>query len=301
MSALEVGALLVRALATAAIVVGVAIAVERLGPRRGGVLVGLPIVLGPGFAVLALVEPAAYVGSAAAHALLSLVATQAFMLAYSAAARSGTGVPGALAAAIGAWALCALVLARVEDVGVAAALVAFGAATMLARAAHARLAVPDAPVRTNEGAAALVLRGALAGLLVGGVTAASARLGPALAGLLIAYPVGTTVIAVQIHRRGGVPAVTATLAGATLGTSSLAAFCTCVALLAEPLGAVPAIAVAAVAAVVVTAGALHGGGPGPGLSAPRAKARSRRAPPARGSWRRRARCRARGRRGSRPS
>ncbi|GGK44674.1 hypothetical protein [Salinarimonas ramus] len=252
MSALEVGAFLVRALATAGIVIGITLAVERLGARRGGMLAGLPIVLGPGFAVLALVEPAPYVTDAAGYALLSLTATQAFMLAYSAAARLGAGVASAVAAAIVAWAACAVVFGRVETVGVAPALLAFGSATLLSRAAHGRLVLPVSAVRAREGRALLLLRGALAGLLVGAVTAASARLGPALAGLLMAYPVGTTVIAATIHRRGGAALVIATLSAVTLGTTSLAAFATTLALLAEPIGAGWAFAAALVASLAVT-------------------------------------------------
>lgn len=259
---LELGAFLLRALATATIVIAVTLAVSRLGSRRGGMLAGLPIVLGPGFVVLAVVEPAAYVAQAATYALLSLAATQAFMLAYAATARAGGGVAVALAAATAAWCLCAAGLARLDDVGVAGALLAFALATAVALALHRRLALAETPARGRDGPGLLLLRGALAGLLVGAVSAASSRLGPALAGLAMAYPVGMTVIAAGLHRRHGAPTAIATLAAVALGTASLAAFCATVALLAETLGAGVAVPAGLVGAGLATAGLMRASGGG---------------------------------------
>lgn len=258
---IEIGAFLLRALATAGIVIAITLAVSRLGARRGGMLAGLPIVLGPGFVVLALVEPPAYVAQAATYALLSLAATQAFMLAYAAAARTGGGVPTALAAAIAAWLICAAGFAGLDGVGVAGALAAFVLATAIARLAHRRLVLAEAPARKQDGPGALLLRGALAGLLVGAVTAASARLGPALAGLAMAYPMGMTVIAASVHRRHGAATAIATLAAVALGTASLAAFCATIALLAEPLGSGPAVLAALLASGITTGGLYRASGP----------------------------------------
>jgi hypothetical protein len=249
---LDLGVFLVRAVATAGIVIAITVAVGRLGARRGGVLAGLPIVLGPGFVVLAASEPDAYVAEAATYALLSLTATQAFMLAYSGVARAGGGVGAALAGAFLAWLACAAAFSRLEA-GIAGALLAFAAATALSRSVHRRLALAETPARGTEGPVLLVLRGALAGLLVGAVTAASSRLGPALAGLAMAYPVGMTVIAATIHRRHGAPTVVATLGAVALGTASLAAFCLAIAALATPLGAGIATTVGLAGSLATTA------------------------------------------------
>src|SRR5690606_18972202 len=84
---LPVVPLLIRMAATAFVVIGVAVAVGRLGPIVGGALAGLPIVLGPGFLFLAMQAPPDFAASAAAYSLLSLCATQLFLLAYIVAAR----------------------------------------------------------------------------------------------------------------------------------------------------------------------------------------------------------------------
>ncbi|WP_349367370.1 hypothetical protein [Salinarimonas sp.] len=249
---LDLGVFLVRAAATAGIVIAITLAVGRLGARRGGVLAGLPIVLGPGFVVLAATEPDAYVAEAATYALLSLTATQAFMLAYSGVARAGVGVAAALAGAVLAWLACAAVFTQVEA-GAVGALLAFLAATALSHAAHRRLALVETPVRGRDGPALLLMRGTLAGALVGAVTAASSWLGPALAGLAMAYPVGMTVIAATIHRRHGAPTAIATLGAVAIGTGSLAAFCLAIAVLALPLGAGIATATGLAGAMATTA------------------------------------------------
>lgn len=244
--------ILVRALATAGVVIAVTLAVGRLGARRGGLLAGLPIVLGPGFAVLAITEDAGFVARAAAWSLVSLAATQAFMLAYAVVARAGAGVWLALAAAILAWAAAALVLAR-TDLDLLSALALYAAATALALAAHRRLATGEGPKPAPEGIVPLLLRGALAGTLVAGVTVGARELGPALAGLLLAYPVGMTVIAAGVHRRLGAGAVVATLRAVALGMASLAAFCSTIAVAAPALGGPLAVLAALGAAVAATA------------------------------------------------
>lgn len=245
-------ALIVPAIATGAIVIGVALAVERLGARRGGLLAGMPIVMGPGFLFLALAEPDAYVAQAATAALASLSATQVFMLAYAGAARAGFAVAGALAAAIAAWTAIAAAIAALEP-GIPAALGLFAMATLLARGLGARLLVASAAAKAREGFGLLALRGVLAGALVAAVNAGSSRLGPVAAGLLVAYPVGMTVIAAAIHARAGPATAIATLHAVALGTLSLAAFAATIALAAEPIGALPAFALAAIGSVLATA------------------------------------------------
>ena len=264
---IALAALIVPAIATGAIVIGVALAVERLGARRGGLLAGMPIVMGPGFLFLALAEPDAYVAQAATAALASLSATQVFMLAYAGAARAGLAVAGALAAAIGAWTATAAGLAALEP-GIAAALALFALATLLARWLGARLLVAGEVAKGREGIGLLVLRGVLAGALVAAVSAGSSRLGPVAAGLLVAYPIGMTVIAAAIHARRGAPTLVATLHAVALGTLSLAAFAATIALAAEPIGALPAFSLAAFVSMLATAALMR-------MRAPAGAARTR--------------------------
>lgn len=80
------------------------------------------------------------------------------------------------------------------------------------------------------------MRGILAGLLVAAVTAAAGQLGATVSGLLLAFPIGYTVLSITIHEQFGAETAAATLHSAMFGTMSLAGFCVTLAL------AIPAIA-----------------------------------------------------------
>ena len=220
--------LLVRMGSTAFVVVAVTWAVGAFGPRIGGAVAGLPIVLGPGFYFLSTHAPAAFVAEAAAYALYSLCATQLFLLAYIVAA--GRLPPWAtLAIAVGVWGLVALLLRPLPAVP-SLGLLLFMGATAIGLAVGARQAGPVAGGGPRPGWGLLLLRGALAGVLVALVTGAAGWLGPAVAGLLMAFPIGYMVVALTLHQSMGVPQVRATLHAALLGTTSLAAFCATLAL-----------------------------------------------------------------------
>src|SRR5690606_27927753 len=83
---ISVGALFIRMFATAIVVMSVTWSVGKFGPVIGGALAGLPIVLGPGLYFLVQQSPPAFVSETAAYALVSLCATQLFLLAYIATA-----------------------------------------------------------------------------------------------------------------------------------------------------------------------------------------------------------------------
>ncbi len=240
MNATEIAAFLVRLAATGGVVLGITLAVGRLGTRAGGMLAGLPIVVGPGFVFLAMEEDPAFIARAATFSLLSLCATQAFMLAYLVAARRSPPA-ASVAIAILAWLAAAAVLATV-DIGPVPALALFAASTGLARIVGGRLRIGAAAIRGRDSLLALLARAGLAGLLVGAITAASARLGPHYSGLLLAYPVGMTVIALSVHRRYGAAKVIDTLYATALGATSIAAFCFVAALTAPAYGSALAVA-----------------------------------------------------------
>jgi hypothetical protein len=241
---------LVRLVATAGIVLAVTAIVGRLGPRIGGVVAGLPIVVGPGLAFIALDETPAYLVEAAGFVLVSLTATQAFMLAYGRTAR-GYGAAIALAVAHGAWIAVITILAVPRLSPVVAALLFTCAAVVSAWLLRHAQTVP-APPPAPRGWGSLLLRAGLAGLMVGAISLGSQALGPKLAGLLLAYPVAMTVIAVTIHQRHGKEAAGATLAAASLGTLSIGAFALAVAVLTTPLGMAHALTVALAASLLVS-------------------------------------------------
>lgn len=76
------GLLLVKWLSTALIVIGVSVAVVRLGPKLGGVLAGTPIVLAPGYFFMLREQSSTFVADAALGTLHAMIATLAFCLGY---------------------------------------------------------------------------------------------------------------------------------------------------------------------------------------------------------------------------
>lgn len=246
----DLAAFVFRLVATGAVVLGVTLAVGRLGATAGGMLAGLPIVIGPGLVFLSLDESPGFVAETATFALLSLCATQSFMLAYLMAARRVSPAP-AVSLAFAAWLGTALILANFAT-GPVVALALFAMSVILARAVGKRMRVPGVAVQSRDTMSALLLRAGLAGVLVGAITAASSRLGPQNSGLLIAYPVGMTVIAASVHLRYGAAKVIDTLYATALGTTSIAAFCFVVALTAQRLGSPLALVLGFAASFLLT-------------------------------------------------
>lgn len=241
---------LVRAVATALIVIAVTLGVDRLGPMIGGALIGLPIVIGPGFFFLLQGHGTDFTVGSATYALLSLCATQAFLLAYIAVAyRHSAGA--ALLAASASWIVTATVLSG-APASPALGAVLFVLATYAARLLGGAFRRPVDKRRSVGGALLLVGRGILAGILVAAVTAASARLGPNWAGILVAYPIGFTVVSVTLHQRLGRDAAIATLYSAMLGTTSLAAFSGSLAIALPLIGSAPAFLTALLLALAAT-------------------------------------------------
>lgn len=247
----------VRAVATAGVVLAATVAIERAGPRLGGIVAGLPIVLGPGLAFLAFTLDGAALGEAATAAVWSLSATVAFMLAYGLAARHLRPAL-ALLAAVAAWAAAAGSLHTMTQsmtVLGASPLPAFIAYLLATGLLHGVLVAPtDVPVAgLPPRRGMLVLRAGLAGLLVGAVTVTAPWFGPAAAGLLLGFPIGMSTIAFSLHQRLGAAPTIAALRGTALGLLSLGSFCLVTALLSGPLAPFPALGVALVAALAVSA------------------------------------------------
>ncbi|QCO55435.1 hypothetical protein EOK75_06470 [Pseudorhodobacter turbinis] len=244
---------MVRVLSTAGIVIGITLAVERLGPKIGGALAGLPIVIGPAFFFIVRDHSVAFSANAAAASLISLTATQAFLIGYIAVAAKSRA---AIFAATLAWVVCAWVLSWIPPSPWTGLLI-FLPAMIAVRFCSRRFLRPFTPGRARGTLTLLVVRGVAAGLLVAGVTAASWRLGSVWAGLLISYPIGLTVIAMTIHHRSGAAMVISTLRAVILGVLSPVAFTFVLAVLLEPLGAVLSFFLALIAGVLATAGLIN--------------------------------------------
>ena len=216
-------ALVIRMLCTGAVVVGVSWAVGAFGPIVGGALAGLPMVMGPAFFFLVQHASVEFVSLTATYTLISLTATQAFVLCYLLASRHHRPL-ASLGVALCAWTVTA-VLCRMLPPSLWLGGLLFAASTMAAIRVSRRYVDKTAVARGKAGWITLLLRGALAGAMVASITTASGWLGASSAGILLAFPIGYTVIAITIHGQHGAPSVVATLHAALLGGCSLAVFC----------------------------------------------------------------------------
>lgn len=192
----------------------------------------------------------AFVAEASAGALFSLCATQIILLAFVAISRS-MGPFLCVAGASAAWLVLAVPLSVLpHDPLIGAAL--FLAVTVLARRIGRVWVSGQMAQATGTNLGLLVLRGLLAGLLVGAVTLGATALGPAFSGALMAFPIGFTVIAISLYLdHGGRFAGQTAYAGLT-GLISLASFCLCLALLLVRLPTVAAFALALAASLLAT-------------------------------------------------
>ena len=114
-------ALALKMLATAAVVVTASLIAERAGALIGAMVATLPIASGPAYILLALDHSAQFIADSTVTSLAVHAATGAFGTAYVLAAQRGA-FAAAIAAAVGIWLVCALMI-RAADWSLAAAMV----------------------------------------------------------------------------------------------------------------------------------------------------------------------------------
>jgi hypothetical protein len=229
-----------------ALVVAVTMASRRWGLRVAGIVTGLPLVAGPTFCFLAIEQGHDFAAAAARAALLGLIATAAFCVAYGRIAVRANWV---LSIVIGwsVFALAAAGLSFVPDRGGILELVLAAAGLTAGRrllpAPTVAQAAPTPPradlaLRMVSAAAAVVLFTALAELL-----------GPRVSGILSVFPIVTAILAVFTHIQRGPQATAVFLRGLLRGMDGLAVFCivfaTTLGQLGWPLAASVTIALAA--------------------------------------------------------
>ena len=239
-------ALAVRVVATAVFVLGMGWLVARARPAVAAVAIAMPVVIGPGFLMLALDRDAAFVMRAAEDALGALAGTVACAAAVARLA-GRMGPLQVLACGLLAWivVVAATGLAHGLAGNAAAFALAYGAGLAALRAAPAPEPRPAAWSPRADAARAVA-----AGALVGGVTLAAGWLGPTVSGMLIALPVGMLFVAAGVLRLAGPGTAQRVMAAGTRGTASLALFLlTLWGLLPTGVGPVPAVLAATTAAV----------------------------------------------------
>ncbi|MCL7943763.1 hypothetical protein [Marinobacter sp. ATCH36] len=214
--------LLTKLIATALVVIGVSVAVAKLGPRLGGIIAGTPIILGPGYFFMLQEWPAAFIRDAALATLHALIATLLFSISFVLTA-GRLGALASLGVATLVW-IPAAYLFSLTPGGVAVAVVIYAGVLLAAEVIKRALALKQPNVAAVSGWYDVVLRGLLGGLLVAVATTLAARSGPMLSGILVGFPVGLFTIGWALQDRYGPDVARATVAAAQQGMLSLVAF-----------------------------------------------------------------------------
>ncbi|HEX7881642.1 MAG TPA: hypothetical protein VF499_02770 [Afipia sp.] len=215
--------IVVRMIAAGTVVVIVSLVAERSGPAIGGVIAGLPVVLGPGFFFLLRDAEARFVSEAAVYSLLCLCATQVFLCVQVAIAARLTPV-ATVCLAIAAWAATAG-LVRLLPPEPLIAITLFAIVTAAARVVSSWFRGSEARPALPQDQAIMIYRAVLAGSLVAATSVAASRVGARWSGLVMAFPVGYLVVSIAVRAQFGVGGLTQMLHSALLGTTSLAMFC----------------------------------------------------------------------------
>jgi hypothetical protein len=220
----------------------VTLAVRRWGPAVGGWLAGLPIVAGPVLVFYALEQGNTFAAAAAHATLAGLVATVAFAVAY---AHLSTRLRYACMA-LGWFVFAAVVVSLYAlQPGLIVSLVLLIAATLVGRRLLSRVPAfaasrlrrgKQAPSADTPPPGDLPIRLIATAVLVLTLTGLAGRLGPAWSGLLNAFPVLTTIVAVFSHAQRGAGAAVAFLNGYLQAIVGFGLFCVVMATGLEPLG-----------------------------------------------------------------
>ncbi|MGY2047336.1 hypothetical protein [Methylobacterium sp. JK268] len=234
--------LLAKMLASAAVVVIAARAVERTGPLVGAMIATLPLSAGPAYLFLSLEHGPDFLRASAVASLPAIAGTGVLVVVYAALAPR-RGLPAALGAGLLAWAATAVLLRRVApDLAPAAAL---SVLTLLACALAGRRICPPAPVPRRPGRPRdVAVRAGIVMALVALVLLAGRVAGPGLAGILALAPVVMVSLAVILHPRLGGEAAATVLVLGLPGLVGFGAALTVLAVAVVPLGAAAALSLA---------------------------------------------------------
>ena len=233
-----------------AFVVGISLVARRFGARAGGIVGGLPVIVGPILLVLALEKGTTFAGDAAVGAMLGVVALIAFVLGYVVASTRWSWPTSIVAGWAAFFAFVGLL--RLVHVGalVAGLCACAACATGLLLLPHrAHEVVHDYRHPRFD----LAFRAACAVVPVVVITGFAGVVGPHLAGLLASFPVITPVVAAFTHAQRGRHEAARLLRGFTMGFFSYALFCFTIAVTVERLGTGPAFALGVAAALAVQA------------------------------------------------
>ena len=245
--------LLLKLTITPAVIVAATLAARRFGPAVGGWLIGLPVTAGPVVLFLALDHGAVF----ARHVALGIVAgvsgLVAFVFGYVVVALRGGGWPASLAVATAAFALTGLVFDVAKPP--LAVLLVCGLALLVA---GLRLVPAGAPGRVQTPAPwDLPVRMVLATCLVLAITGFASQLGPTLSGIVTAYPLLSTLLAVFADYAGGGAAAVAVYRGLIVGLFATMGFACTLALVLSRIPIAAAFTLAFVLTLSIQVGSLR--------------------------------------------
>jgi hypothetical protein len=195
--------LLIRAIATALIVVAASAAAETLGPLWGAVIASLPVSAGPAYVFLALQHGPDFLAASALGSLVANASTGLFLVCYG---RLAARVPAwrSLGAAILAWLAASLATRGVAWTPLTALLLNLavygGGLAVLESSQGGPAATGAAPRRRWFD---LPLRAAAVAAFVSLVVAASAVLGPQATGIAAVFPISLISLLVILRPRIG--------------------------------------------------------------------------------------------------
>lgn len=245
----------VRAVATALLVLSASVLANRLGPFWGGLVASLPVSAGPTYVFLALDHDPGFVSASALTSAATNGATGAFLIVYGLLARRGL-VPG-LAGAIAAWLAAAVVVAHTAWTPATALLLnvvmTVAGCFILPAASLARASEPGTSTRSRG---EQVFRAVVVALFVSAVVFGSRWLDPAVTGVVALFPVTFLSLFVLVHPRQGAAACAAMAASSLRAMFGFGLMLLVLHLSIAPLGIVAALAVGLLTALAWSGGLL---------------------------------------------
>lgn len=225
--------LLAKLIATAAVVIGAAYLVSRLGPTLGGLAAGTPIIMAPGYVFLIMEYEPIFSVLAAESTLYALLGTLTFTTFFvMTVERLGAWTSLLLASFL--WLLIAIMLTHLSWGALPASvlyIIGLIATQRLSREKIERSPASRPPFLWYE----IIARGLLAGFLVSVATTLATRYDPFVSGLLLGYPVGIFTVGLTIYGRSGGLAARRTVRSAQVGMISLVAFSLAIYITADKL------------------------------------------------------------------
>ena len=231
-------ALLVKASATALVVVLASVAAEKSGPFWGGLISCLPVAAGPAYVMLAMQQPPAFIADSSLASLAAGMATWVYLWTFVRLAERWPLWPSLLTA-LAAWLTLAVI---VRSVPWSLPLALVGNAAAFAFAVRFTPEVKfESAVAVSRPWFELPARAVLVGTFVAVVVSVADAIGPAATGVAAVFPIALSSLAVTIHRRFGIRGSAAGLSSAVRPLIGIAAGLVVVTLAVPAWGAWPGL------------------------------------------------------------